>query len=91
MAHKFEAGARYKFMVAVAIKIIKFTGLIRNTCILKSPGGCYSSLLREHKRPVHSYLTNFKRKFLIPSTTYRNSYTSISPLCAKGKRTFRRM
>jgi len=60
MAHKFEAAAIYKFVVVV-IKIA-FTGLIRNTCILKSPGGCYSSLLREHKRPVYSYLT-FKESF----------------------------
>ena len=57
MAHKFETAASYKLVVAVAIKLIQFTGLIRNTCILRSPGGCYSYLLREHKRPVHSYLT----------------------------------
>jgi len=58
MAHKFQAAASYKLLVSVAIKMTKFTGLpIRNICVLRSPGGCFSSLLREHKRLVHSYLT----------------------------------
>jgi hypothetical protein len=47
MAHKFEAAGSNKLVVAVAIRMIKFTGLlIRNLCILRSPGGCYRSLLR---------------------------------------------